>query len=264
MIRAFRAIVERVRDHGPIDLVTAVLARASTTILAGAHRRRAQPSLNDLYAVAEHVHIDARKLIATHFSGTDSPDRLVAEAAEAEAALARRYEAADLAYPADWSVGQGTSQVLYAMVRARRPALIVETGVANGHSSYLMLRALERNGSGRLISIDLDARAGVLVDSSLRAAWDLRILPETGRGAAFRGLMRQLGAIDVFIHDSDHQYQWQRLELATAAGSVRSGGVVASDDVDASFAFVDVARERGWRPTLLVERRKVFGFAIVP
>lgn len=246
-------------------MITDLVARASTALVAGGHRRRAQPSLNDLYSAASDVHTDARELVAAHFTGGSGDAQLVAqEATEAMDTLAKRYVAAELPYPVDWSVGQGTAHALYAIVRSRQPDVVVETGVANGHSSYLILRALARNGRGRLISIDVDPRAGVLVDPALRASWDLRILPETQRAAAFSGLMGEIGAADIFIHDSDHRYQWQRLELAAAAEAVGSGGIIASDDVDASYAFIDVAGERGWRPVLLVERRKVFGIVIVP
>jgi hypothetical protein len=44
---------------------------------------------------------------------------------------------------------------IYAVVRILKPRAMVETGVANGKSSALILRALERNGSGRLYSVDL-------------------------------------------------------------------------------------------------------------
>src|SRR6185295_2535073 len=44
---------------------------------------------------------------------------------------------------------------LYLTVRLMQPGLVVETGVFDGVSSALILRALEDNCYGRLISIDL-------------------------------------------------------------------------------------------------------------
>src|SRR5205085_9625877 len=45
--------------------------------------------------------------------------------------------------------------ILYALIRARRPSVIIETGVCNGVSSAVILTALERNQHGHLYSIDL-------------------------------------------------------------------------------------------------------------
>jgi hypothetical protein len=47
------------------------------------------------------------------------------------------------------------SEVLYVATRALKPSNIVETGVAAGLSSACILAALEKNGQGRLYSIDL-------------------------------------------------------------------------------------------------------------
>lgn len=44
---------------------------------------------------------------------------------------------------------------LYVLCRISRPGVVVETGVGPGVSSTFILRALQRNRSGSLISIDL-------------------------------------------------------------------------------------------------------------
>lgn len=46
------------------------------------------------------------------------------------------------------------AEVLWAIVRSSRPWLVVETGVCNGFSTPVILEALNRNGEGRLISVD--------------------------------------------------------------------------------------------------------------
>src|SRR5438105_2401515 len=45
--------------------------------------------------------------------------------------------------------------LMYVLTRFKRPELVVETGVMHGLGSSFILRALERNASGRLVSIDL-------------------------------------------------------------------------------------------------------------
>src|SRR6185503_16129417 len=75
---------------------------------------------------------------------------------------------------------------LYALVRAAKPRLVVETGVASGLSSAHILRALDRNGIGTLHSIDLPnvqagsilpegRTSGWIVPESLRARWKLQL-----------------------------------------------------------------------------------------
>src|SRR5206468_7861490 len=104
---------------------------------------------------------------------------------------------------------------IYVVVRAIKPSVIVETGVASGLSSAHILRALAANGTGTLHSIDLPnvqqgsilpegRTSGWIVPDSLRGRWKLQIgdtrklLPK---------LLGTLGNVDIFLHDSDHSYE---------------------------------------------------------
>ncbi len=156
--------------------------------------------------------------------------------------------------------------VLYAAVRALRPEVVVETGVASGSSSYYFLSALEANGRGTLYSIELPppllARAdpvyarrdkvslpagresGWLVPDRLRSRWELLL------GDA-RDLLPQLAArvpaLNFFFHDSEHSYDVMRFEYDVAWKKLAPGGVLGSDDVSWNTAFRDFVRERGTR-----------------
>src|SRR5688572_13028263 len=111
--------------------------------------------------------------------------------------------------PSTASFELGRFRIWYAVVRCLRPEVVLETGVHDGLSSAVILQALERNGMGRLVSIDLPSTdlpptadgPGWLVPKRLRARWTLHV------GDARRllpGVARDLSAIDVFSHDSDH------------------------------------------------------------
>src|SRR5205807_891941 len=71
----------------------------------------------------------------------------------------------------------------YSMVRLARPRHVVETGVRDGISSMILLRALEDNDYGELHSIDLHDEAvlrigkksGWAVPQELRSRWELLI-----------------------------------------------------------------------------------------
>lgn len=138
----------------------------------------------------------------------------------------------------------------YAAVRAFRPSVVVETGVANGVSSAYLLLALHLNERGKLYSVDLgDPRffpagrsPGWMVPDWLRARWELLIgdsrtvLPE---------LLRKLGSIDVFIHDSLHTYDQMLWEYRQAYPYLRPGGLLFSDDAAWNPAFLEFAAEVG-------------------
>jgi predicted O-methyltransferase YrrM len=146
--------------------------------------------------------------------------------------------------------------LLYALVRALRPATVVETGTANGASTTYLLAALARNDNGRMVSIDLpffteagelqgfvegstidlyDAspvptgkEPGWMVPDDLRGRWELRL------GDAHDLLpvaLQELGPLQLFFHDSLHTREHMRFEFETAWPGISPGGVLASDDV---------------------------------
>jgi predicted O-methyltransferase YrrM len=154
-----------------------------------------------------------------------------------------------------------TARKLYRLLRDRQPTICVETGVCNGTSTAVILQALERNGHGRLYSIDFPEftnstgefwhkggavipqgkEPGWLVPEHLRSRWELII----GRSQdELEPLLDRLGTIDFFLHDSEHSYECMMFEFAAAMRHLREGGVLASDDADWNTAFGDFAGER--------------------
>lgn len=129
----------------------------------------------------------------------------------------------------------GRFRCWWAIVRSKKPRVIVETGVHDGLSSTLILYAIHRNGFGRLTSIDLPSidlpdsveSPGWLVPSELRSHWDLRlgdakeVLPK---------VLKTLGGVDMFIHDSDHSEEHQRFELTSVKPFINQGGWIFCDD----------------------------------
>jgi hypothetical protein len=133
------------------------------------------------------------------------------------------------------------ARLCYAVCRAIKPALVVETGVAYGVTSAFLLRALATNGNGSLHSVDLpplgrdaDRFVGILIPDTLRQHWHLhrgpskRVLPM---------LLAQLGQIDLFIHDSLHSYANMRWEFSTVAPYLQSPSVLIADDIEGNRAF---------------------------
>lgn len=144
----------------------------------------------------------------------------------------------------------------YAKIRELKPATVVETGVWHGVSSFVILSALEKNGSGELHSVDMPPfRAGnrvivgAAVPDSLRHRWHLNI------GASLPYLRGAMPECDMFIHDSDHTYRNMLNEFRLAWPKIRPGGVLVSDDVHSNSSICDFARSEKL-PLELIRRKK--------
>ena len=142
-----------------------------------------------------------------------------------------------------WGDGEpGLARAAWCLVRHLKPANVVETGVARGFTSRIILEALERNRAGHLWSIDLPpplhpdlhAQIGAAVGDGLRHRWSYikgssrRRLPQ---------LLKEIGEIDLFIHDSRHTEDNVRFELDQAWAKLKPGGAVMADDIDYNWGF---------------------------
>ena len=151
---------------------------------------------------------------------------------------------------------------LYGLVRETQPAVCVETGVCNGVSTAMMLAGIARNGAGILYSIDCPEHAGNayppeafwpgkkgavvpsgrepgwIVPEPLRSRWRMTI----GRSQeVLAPLLDALGAIDLFLHDSEHSESCMRFEYELAWEHLQPGGILVSDDVTWNTAFEEFA-----------------------
>jgi hypothetical protein len=133
----------------------------------------------------------------------------------------------------------------YAIARALKPRVIVETGIHDGLGSVLLLRALDRNAAegyeGRLISFDINPRSGWLVSEPLSSRWR----PVYAATAA--ALENELQGLEVgmIVHDSDHTYECEHFELTTAAARAAPTIALVSDNAHATTALPDLARSLG-------------------
>lgn len=161
---------------------------------------------------------------------------------------------------------------LYAVVRRLAPQVAVETGVCNGVATAFLLLALDRNGSGVLHSIDLpeyagrdyapgefwEGKGGAVIPEGKEPGW---MIPEELHGRwrltigrsqdELPGLLDRLRPIDFFLHDSEHSYECMSFEFHEAWASLRTGGVLVSDDIDWNDAFGELAERHGRQPVPL-------------
>jgi hypothetical protein len=135
----------------------------------------------------------------------------------------------------------------------------------------MILDALEENGHGQLISIDLpefsdpalnrddfwEGKGGAVIPAGLSPGW---LVSEAKRQQwqlvlgrsrdLLQPVLRQAGMIDVFIHDSEHSYENQLFEFTVGYESLVSGGLLVATDINWSCAFDEFwrrVRKRGAR-----------------
>lgn len=145
--------------------------------------------------------------------------------------------------------------LIYVLVRHARPEVVVETGVGPGGTTAFILLALHHNGKGKLYSIDLpgnDAviyptlgkafnvhipeglQVGWLVAPWLKDRWELTLgdsrerLPE---------VLRAVGRVDIFMHDSLHTDEHVMMEFEAVLPSMNETGILLCDDVKPSWSM---------------------------
>jgi hypothetical protein len=159
---------------------------------------------------------------------------------------------------------------IWCTVRHQRPEAVLETGVAHGVSSRVILEALTRNDRGRLWSIDLanplnvgvHGQEGLAVTDECRPRWTYvegesrRVMPS---------LVAEVGQVELFVHDSLHTYKNTLFEMEQAASVMPPGGVMLVDDIRSHDGFAVFARRHPDFATVLVstpDRIGAFGIAV--
>lgn len=166
----------------------------------------------------------------------------------------------------------------YTLVRKRKPKAVVETGVYSGVSTAALLLALEENDHGHLYSVDNSAALrdeghdgsgdhprreyyergrpscsepgssllvpnkspGWILPDSLRENWSLR----QGRSSReLPSLLADLGAVDLFVHDSEHSTSRMLFEFELAWEHLADEGMILSSHVQWNDAYETFVRE---------------------
>jgi len=151
-----------------------------------------------------------------------------------------------------------------------RPEVVIETGVAHGVTSRILLEALRQNDRGHLWSIDLpfpfDRRmhpdTGVAVNDACRPRWTYL---EGSSRQRLPELVAEVGHVEMFIHDSLHTARNTLFELEQAASAMPVGGVMLADDISSHEGFSAFARRHpGYRTIVCpsMDRLGMFGIAV--
>jgi predicted O-methyltransferase YrrM len=176
--------------------------------------------------------------VRSYFDELDSDDGLRRHI-EARSARAARRGLADSA------ARYGRRLGWYAIVRARAPKLVVETGIDKGLGTCVMASALLRNAAegreGRIMSIDVNPDAGYLV----APPWAKVV--ELVTNDSLRALAQVDEPVDVFLHDSDHTAAHEAAELRAIEPHMARHGVLLTDNATVTNVLAEHAEATGRR-----------------
>lgn len=138
-------------------------------------------------------------------------------------------------------------KAVWCTVVHTRPEAVIETGVAHGVTSRIVIEALNANDRGHLWSVDLPhpfnhqlhTQIGIAVPDSRRARWTY---VQGSSKQKLPGLVARVGSVQLFIHDSLHTAKNTFFEMSQAAKVMSPGGVMLVDDISAHGGFAAFAR----------------------
>lgn len=147
-------------------------------------------------------------------------------------------------YGRDIRVEFGRRLGWYAMTRALKPRLVVETGVDHGVGSCVLASALLRNAAeghpGRYVGTDIRREAGQLLAPPYDAVGEILY------GDSVTSLRALDGPIDLFINDSDHSADYEALEYETVAPKLSDRAVLLGDNSHVTDKLSRFARTMGY------------------
>jgi hypothetical protein len=148
--------------------------------------------------------------------------------------------------------------LLYLLVRAARPRIVIETGVRPGYSTAWILAALDANGEGSLTSLGPgtvagrssgvhDVGVGQFVPPSLRSRWTLALGNTPDR---LREILNSARQVDLFFYDNGPEPARARFELRAAWEALSPEGLLLAHHVDANVAWKELCQLQGLPPQL--------------
>lgn len=127
----------------------------------------------------------------------------------------------------------------YAIVRAIKPAVVVETGVDKGLGSCLLAAALKRNSgeghSGYFYGTDINPKAGYLLQAPYNQFGKVLY------GDSIDSLKALDEEIDLFINDSDHSTDYEMREYETVAAKLSPNAIIVGDNSHFSDKLINFA-----------------------
>jgi len=161
---------------------------------------------------------------------------------------------------ARWNAELQLFSLLYVITKSKNLEVIIETGVANGLTTNAIMQALViSNSSCALHSFDVlpETKKAYIGEGN----WNFHLLSSKKAHKQIVKTVMQLPKVDLWVHDSNHGYRWQKFEYQLAFSRLRKGGILISDDIDASPAWGELAKTLFRESFIVFDSRKFIGIA---
>jgi predicted O-methyltransferase YrrM len=140
----------------------------------------------------------------------------------------------------------------YAIARATKPKVIVETGVDKGLGSCILAAALRRNEhegrAGAYFGTDINPAAGALFGGPYARHGEILY------GDSITSLQALDRTIDLLINDSDHSADYEAREYRTVADKLSADAIILGDNSHATPALLEFALSTGRRFVFFQEK----------
>jgi len=160
--------------------------------------------------------------------------------------------------------GPGDLDLLSDVVRLTKACRVIETGVAYGWSSLAILAAMECNGGGQLISVDMpypkmgnEDFVGIVVPQRMRDHWQLIRQPD--RPGLENALAAFDGKIDLCHYDSDKSWWGRAYAFPLLWDALTPGGVFVADDIQDNLFFAEFAKSKNLPFSVTMSEGKYVG-----
>ncbi len=128
----------------------------------------------------------------------------------------------------------------YALVRATRPRVVVETGVDRGLGTAVLAAAMKRNADdgipGMVHATDIIPECGHLLGEPGKRYCKIHL------GDSVETLKKFAEPVDLFLHDSDHREEYEWAEFLAIEPRLHAGSIVLSDNSQQSPKLREFAR----------------------
>ena len=142
----------------------------------------------------------------------------------------------------------------YAVARAIKPHVIIETGVERGHGALLLCAALLQNEKegvkGKYFGTDINPQAGWLLSGKYSAVGKILV------GDSIESLSGFAGTVDLFINDSDHSAEYEGREYEVIAPKLSAKAILLGDNSHVTDKLAVFSRKTGRNFIMFHEKPK--------
>jgi predicted O-methyltransferase YrrM len=146
-------------------------------------------------------------------------------------------------YGLDIRVDYGRRLGWYALARATKPAVVVETGVDHGVGACVLASALLRNRAegypGTYFGTEIRPEAGQLLSGRYAEAGKILY------GDSIETLRAFQGEVDLFVNDSDHSADYEYREYETVLSKLSDRAIILGDNAHVTDSLSRFSREQG-------------------